>query len=206
MVIVAILLVIGFLYLLSSYTAHGESVTVPDLRGQKVGLGRSQLEALGLRAVVSDTGYVDAYVGDVVLEQSYRPGAKVKAGRVVELTVNASSARAIAVPVLADNSSRREAEAKLRAIGFRNILIEPIPGDQDWVYNVQVNGREVQPGERVPVTTTITLVVGDGIIDDEYNGNDSLDYGLYPVYSDESGAAEGTESVVSDTESMEAFL
>ena len=90
----------------------------------------------------------------------------VKPGRVIKLVINASSARAIAVPSLADNCSRREAEARLRAIGFKNIRVEFTPGDKDWLYNIKVGDKPLKTGTKVPVTALLTLVVGDGMTED----------------------------------------
>lgn len=174
-VVAAVVVFFGFLYYLQCYTDHGDSVTVPNLRGQRLDVAQQKLEAIGLGARVVDTGYVDTYVGDVVLEQTIRPGEHVKTGRIVELTINAASARAIALPLLADNCSRREAEAKLKALGFKSVRVEYIPGDQDWVYDVKIHGKSAVPGERVPVTTLVTLVIGDGVVEEEYNGSDTLD-------------------------------
>lgn len=195
MIVVVTILIFVVLEFLQCYTNHGDSVTMPNIRGQKIEIVEKKLQALGLRCEVVDTGYVDTYVGDVVLDQSIKPGDQVKTGRIVELTINASSARAIAIPALADNCSRREAEAKLRVLGFRSIIVEYIRGDQDWVYNVKANGQVVQPGARIPVTTRLTLVIGDGVVDEEFNGNDSLDYELFgPDPSDEDMMEEGSET------------
>ncbi len=183
----AALLVFAALQFLQCYTDHGDSVIVPNIRGQRLDVVERKLEAIGLKCEVVDTGYVDTYVGDVVLEQSVTPGEHVKPGRVIELTVNAASARAIALPALADNCSRREAEAKLRALGFKSLRLELTQGDKDWVYSVKVNGQPAQPGMRVPVTTLITLVIGNGAVDEEFNGNDSLDYELFAPSGEDGG-------------------
>lgn len=134
---------------------------------------------MGLEAEVRDTGYVDTYVGDVILEQSIRPGERVKPGRIIQLTINSASARAIALPNIADNCSRREAEARLRGLGFKNIRTEYTVGYRDWVSEMKVDGKRAMPGTRVSVTTLITLVVGDGSLEEEFNGNDSLDYEIF---------------------------
>lgn len=196
MVVITLAMVFVTLEFLQCYTNHGDNVTMPNIRGLKIENVEKKLEALGLRCEVVDTGYIDTYVGDVVLEQSIKPGEKVKVGRIVELTINASSARAIALPLLADNCSRREAEAKLKSLGFKSIQIERIQGDQDWVYRVKVNGQEVQAGTRIPVTTRITLVIGNGVVDEEFNGNDSLDYELFGPEEEENDIIEegGSES------------
>ena len=177
MVLATGLLVGGTLFFLSAYTHHGKSIEVPSLRGKSVDQALQILDEMGLAGEVTDTGYVEAYPGNVVLEQSLRAGQHVKAGRIVGLTINASEARAIALPDLADNSSRREAEAKLKA--------------QDWVYGLKVDGVSVSSGTRVPVTSAVTLVVGDGRADDALYGEDSLDYGLYDPSAEEILLEEG---------------
>lgn len=162
-----------------------------------------KMEAMGLKVEVTDTGYVDTYVGDVVLEQSIQPGTYVKAGRVIDITINASSAQSIALPDVADNSSRREAEARLRAKGFKNIRIEYTVGDRDWVYSLKVNGKTATTNEKVPVTALISIVVGDGSLEEQYNGNDSLDYEIFGPSEDENIIDEsGGETTTTGNEEM----
>ena len=69
MVVVTALLIFGTLQFLQCYTDHGEAVVVPNIRGMKTDVAESKMKALGLRLEVKDTGYVDSYVGNVVLEQ-----------------------------------------------------------------------------------------------------------------------------------------
>ena len=83
------------------------------------------------------------------------------------------------MPNIADNCSRREAEARLRGLGFKNIRTEYTVGYRDWVSEMKVDGKRAMPGTRVSVTTLITLVVGDGSLEEEFNGNDSLDYEIF---------------------------
>lgn len=158
------------------YTRHNEVITVPDVCGQSEEVARRKLEALGLQMEVVDTGYVYNAAPYAVLEQSLRPGERVKPGRIVNITINANGPRLIALPDVADNCSRREAEDKLRILGFKLGATEYVMGDPDWVLGIKVNGRNVPAGTKVSVNTPITLVVGAGGLEDEYNGNDSLDY------------------------------
>jgi hypothetical protein len=67
---------------------------------------------------------------------------------------------------LANNTSVREAEARLRTLGFTLTEHEYISGDLDWVYAVKARGREVNVGEKIPVNIPLTLVVGKGLEDD----------------------------------------
>jgi beta-lactam-binding protein with PASTA domain len=156
----------GTMIFLNNYTRHGESIEVPDLRGQKPEAAMMRLEALGLTGVVTDTGYVTTQPPYTLLDQSIAPGKCVKSGRTINLTINANGARPMAIPDLANNTSVREAEARLRTLGFTLTEHEYISGDLDWVYAVKVRGREVNVGEKIPVNIPLTLVVGKGLEND----------------------------------------
>ena len=176
MVLVVVLFFFGALAFIDFYTLHGEEVEVPKLTGVSEQIAYSKLKALGLKAEVRDTGYVHKAAPFEVLEQSIKPGTKIKPGRTIYLTINSNGSKRIELPDLADNCSRREAEDKLKTLGFKLGATEFIIGDPDWVYEVKVNGKTVKAGTRISVDLPITLVVGKGGLEDEYNGNDSLDY------------------------------
>ena len=176
MILVVVLFFFGTLAFTDFYTLHGEDVEVPKLTGVSEQIAYSKLKALGLKAEVRDTGYVHKAAPFEVLEQSIKPGTKIKPGRTIYLTINSNGSKRIELPDLADNCSRREAEDKLKTLGFKLGATEFIIGDPDWVYEVKVNGKTVKAGTRISVDLPITLVVGKGGLEDEYNGNDSLDY------------------------------
>lgn len=194
-VLVSVVLLIGALFFLDSYTRHGDSVEIPDVRGLDEQTAKTKLEAVGLLAEVTDTGYVYRATPYSVLEQSLLPGEKVKPGRTLYLTINADGPRKIALPDVADNCSRREAEDKLKVLGFKLGATEYIVGDPEWVYGIKVNGRDVSAGTRVSVNTPVVLVVGAGGLEEEYNGNDSLDYLLnVPIEEEEIIEGETTDA------------
>ena len=62
-----------------------------------------------------------------------------------------------------DNSSLRQAEAKLRALGFKITEPEYISGEKDWVYSIKYRGRDLKAGEKVPHEAVLTLTVGNGM-------------------------------------------
>lgn len=192
MVIFLSVAVFGGLYLIDTYTLHGVSVEMPDLKGQNVNVAIKKLEAMGLRGEVSDTGYVENVDGDAVLDQSIAVGQKVKPGRWVSLVVNSTEVRKVALPAdIAGNCSLREAEMKLRARGFRIGPPEYILGDKNWVYEMKVAGHVVSAGTMIAVKTPITLVVGDGEVEEEYSGGDSF---YEEAFSDSSLVGNGTEA------------
>lgn len=175
-VVVTLLLTAGALLFINIYTHHGTEIEMPNICGESEEVATKKLEALGFEVQVSDTGYVYNAAAFAVLEQSIKPGEKVKPGRIVYLTINADGPRKVALPDVADNCSRREAEDKLKVLGFKLAATEYVQGEPEWVIGVKVNGKEVKAGDKISVSTPITLVVGAGGLEDEYNGNDSLDY------------------------------
>ena len=66
------------------------------------------------------------------------------------------------VPDVADNSSLRQAEARILASGFKLNDIQYVPGEKDWVYGVKYRERMLAIGDKVPMGATLTLMVGDG--------------------------------------------
>lgn len=172
MAFVVLLAVFGLKYWLGVYTHHGEAIVVPDLRQKSFRDAQHILQGLGLDVVVSDTGYVKTLSPDCILEQTPAPGEKVKSGRVVTVIVNAEHSPMIALPDIIDNSSLREAMAKLSAMGFKVGKPEYVPGERDWVYGVTVRGRQVVAGDRISVDDVVTVQAGSGMRDE----SDSIEY------------------------------
>lgn len=175
MLLTLVVVIVGVFVFLNFYTHHGETIAVPDLRGQRTEVAMRKLEALGMRGEVVDTGYNPRELADVILDQDLEPGYKVKVNRLIRLTVNAASPRPVTLPDIADNCSLREAKMRLEILGFRLTPIRRIRGDLDWVYAVEARGKEVRKGDKLNVNIPLTLVVGDGAEDEVFNGNDSLD-------------------------------
>ncbi|MDO5074855.1 MAG: PASTA domain-containing protein [Bacteroidales bacterium] len=174
--IIVVGLGVGLFFFLDAYTYHGHTISMPNVCGERSEVAQRKLEALGLRIEVSDTGYNARLAANVILAQSIPAGTPVKPNRLLFITINASSARTIPLPDLADNCSLREAEMRLTAIGFRLGPIKRVSGERDWVYGVEIGGRSLRPGERISVERPVTLLVGDGKSEEVFNGNDSLDY------------------------------
>lgn len=194
MVLFVMAAIFGGLWLVDDYTLHGKYVEMPDLSGQNLKVAVRKLESLGLRGEVSDTGYVERLPGDVILDQSVRSGARIKPGRWIYLTVNSAEVRQVALPAdIAGNCSMREAEMKLRARGFRIGPPELVLGDKNWVYEIKVNGRVVSPGTMVSVKAPITLVVGDGQVEEEYSGGDAYFEEVFDSVAAENPVADESE-------------
>ena len=130
MAVVAAALCFGVKYGLDVYTHHGEEIPVPNVRGMGFNEARALIESNGLRVAVADTGYNKRMPADCVLLQTPIGGARVKSGRMVYLTVNSESTPTLTIPDIADNSSVREAEARLKAMGFRLTPPEEVTGEK----------------------------------------------------------------------------
>ena len=163
MVVVGIGFIFGVLEWLDVYTRHGETVTVLNAREMTVEEAEKAFRQEGLVCVISDTRYVKNLAAGIVLDMKPNAGEKVKEGRTIYLTINTREVPLRAVPDVADNSSFRQAEAKLQSVGFKLTEVQLIPGEKDWVYGVKYQDRELSAGEKVPVGAALTLIVGDGL-------------------------------------------
>ncbi len=116
---------------------------------------------------------------------------KVKEGRTIYLTINTIEVPLHIVPDVADNSSLRQAEARILASGFKLAEIQYIPGEKDWVYGVKYKGRQLSIGEKVPAGAVLTLMVGDGgALQADSLGVDSVGGTVEPMLSEDSAADE----------------
>lgn len=166
MVLVVILLCIGIGFGLDAYTHHGEGIVVPDLKGMTYEKAYALLDEKGLAIVVNDSGYNKQLPANSVLAQTPAFGQKVKQGHIIYVTVNSPHSPTFAIPDIVDNSSIREAEARLMAMGFRLTAPQLIDGEKDWVYGILCQGRRISNGDRIPIDYPLTLMVGKGTFDD----------------------------------------
>lgn len=187
MVVVVILLCFGIKYGLDYYTHHGEGIIVPQVKGLDYSKARLMLEEEGLVILVSDSGYNKTLPANCILAQTPGSGMKVKQGHIVYVTVNSPSSPTFAIPDIVDNSSVREAEAKLMAMGFQLLPAQKVHGERDWVYGILSRGRRVSNGDRVPIDYPLTLLVGNGSLGetDDYEYVESTPTPLYDSEFDE---------------------
>lgn len=166
MVLVVILLCVGIGFGLDAYTHHGEGIVVPDLKGMTYEKAYALLDEKGLAIVVNDSGYNKHLPANSILAQTPAFGQKVKQGHIIYVTVNSPHSPTFAIPDIVDNSSLREAEARLMAMGFRLTAPQLIDGEKDWVYGILCQGRRISNGDRIPIDYPLTLMVGKGTFDD----------------------------------------
>lgn len=166
MLVVVILLCVGVGIGLDIYTHHGENIVVPNLKGMDCDKARRKIDALGLTLVVNDSGYNKAMPANTILLHTPGEGQKVKQGHIIYVTVNSPSSPSFALPDIVDNSSVREAEARLGAMGFQLTPPQLVDGEKDWVYGIICRGRRVSNGDRISIDHPLTLMVGKGTSED----------------------------------------
>ena len=152
-------------------------------------VAENELDKQSLKSIIIDSSYVKGVAPGAILEQNPSGGSKVKSGRTVYLTINTDSAPKVAIPDIMDNSSLRQAEAKLRALGFKVTEPEYISGEKDWVYSIKYRGRNLKAGEKIPREAVLTLTVG--------NGNESLPEDSTLI--DSSGTVDDDKPVVDES-------
>ncbi len=181
MIVVGCALVYGTLSWLDSYTRHNEAVVVPDVKGLSLENAEKLFANSGLRYNVIDSVFSkDVNPGDIV-EVVPEAGSKVKQGRIVFVTINALTAQMASMPEVADLSFR-QAYAVLRSLGFKKIEVKFVPGEyKDLAIGVERNAVMIPKGEKVPLSSTITLVVSNGQDVVDSLAIDSLD--MAPVES-----------------------
>ena len=162
MIFALIVIILGTLYWLDFYTRHGDAVVVPDVKGKLYNEAEFDITRQKLKAVVIDSSFVKGIKPNTILEQNPNGGMKVKEGRIVYLTINTDKEPMITIPDIVDNSSYRQAEAKLRSLGFKLTAPEMIAGERDWVYGLKYKNRNVSTGEKIPSESTLTIQVGNG--------------------------------------------
>lgn len=161
--LIALLLITSVLYGLDIYTRHGEFVTVPEVRRMQAEDAVALLARYGLRSEVIDSVYVDDVVKGAVVEQIPKEGSPVKDDRIVFLTINSTLSRKVTVPDVRDMSDR-QAVAILIGAGFPQPEIEYVASEyKDLVLDVVYNGISVDRGQKFPVTSRLTLFVGNGM-------------------------------------------
>lgn len=164
-VVATVVIVIATLQWLKGTTNHGEFVEVPDFSKMSVPDMRKAVEEAGLRYQVLDSSeYNPDYPRFSILDQNPPAGNKVKSNRKIYFTVNPSGYKKVSVPDIIQ-VTQRNATAMLRAVGLdveRVTYIDQL--GKDMVYNMKFKGKYVKPGDKLPKTSKIELICGNGTI------------------------------------------
>lgn len=159
-VILIAVMVAGAMIFLNIVTKHNQELVVPDFSNMTLAEAQALAEKEGMRVEVTDSVFVKRMKRGAVRDQNPSPGAKVKEGRRILLTINAVNAKKVTMPNLV-GLSMRQALAELQSRGLvvgKLIYVEDI-ATNNVLRQLRAN-REIEPGVSVESETSIDLVLG----------------------------------------------
>src|SRR6478735_10262329 len=165
LVVIALLLVIIFVFFFSlgSITKHNETLAVTDVKGKTLAEATTLLEQKKFRVSVQDSVYIDSLPPLTVIKQSPESEEVVKTNRTIYLTINRATPPLIDMPDLR-GFSYRSAQMFLESLGLKTGNISYTPDiARNAVKDQLLNGKTVEPGTKVPMSTAIDLVLGTGL-------------------------------------------
>ena len=163
--VAVLVLVFVALQWLKGTTNHGEFVEVPDFSKMSVMEMREAVEEAGLRYQVLDSSdFNPDYPRFSILDQNPPAGNKVKTNRKIYFTVNPSGYKKVTVPDIIQ-VTQRNASSMLKAVGLeveRVTYIDEL--GKDMVYRMKYKGKYIKPGDKLPKTSKVELICGNGTI------------------------------------------
>jgi len=156
-----IVICVGALFALDSYTRHGTEVVMPNFIGMNSNeLLKKDSVSKDFIIVVSDYLFDKKTPPGTVLKQDPHVGEMVKKGRKVYVTVASNVPPKVIMPELQD-VSLRQAEIMLKALGLElaPVIYKPSPYE-NAVLEQLYKGRQIVSGTEICTGETITLVVG----------------------------------------------
>ena len=193
-----------FFQLLDWITKHGEYMKVPTVKGKSIDEARKILEGQGFEVEVQDSVYYDSLPRLSVVKQTPDPEMLVKVNRTVYLTVNRAEPPLIAVPNFV-GQTLRSVEMQLRSLGFKlgDTTFKPdfaVGSILEQLYN----GTTLKAGTKIPMGSSISLVIGGGVQDKEMSVPDlvGLTFGEAKVLLETNGLLLGAvvvDGAVSDS-------
>ncbi len=162
-----VLVILCFITLqwLKNSTHHGEFVEVPDLSKLSVTEMREVIDDANLRYEVLDSANFNPdYPRFSIIEQDPPAGNKVKQNRKIYVTVNPSGYKKVSVPQIIQ-VTQRNASSMLKAVGLdieRVTYIDEL--GKDMVYYIKHKGKRINPGDKLPKTSKVELICGNGKI------------------------------------------
>ena len=165
--VLVVVLLAGAMIFLNVVTKHNQEITVPDFSNLSVAEASALASQSGMRVEVTDSVFVKRMKKGAVYRQNPKAGSKVKDGRRIILTINATNAKKVTMPNLI-GYSMRQAMAELQSRGL--VLGKLIYVDDIATNNVlrQLKGnRQIDPGVMIESESVIDLVVGLNTSDNE---------------------------------------
>ncbi|MDE6330578.1 MAG: PASTA domain-containing protein [Muribaculaceae bacterium] len=171
-IIIIAVAVLGLLILyfaIAIFTKHGRTDKVPGVENMSYTSAIELLHDHGFQVDIRDSLYKDEVRPGFVIEQFPKAGSIVKPGRKIFLYINAVHPKEVVIDD--DNHpmedalksfSFRSGMAKLQELGFKNVRVVKVLGDNDCIVKILANGVPVKKMQKVPVNASIVVQVYDG--------------------------------------------
>lgn len=208
---VVLVFILLFLFLLSLdfFTRHGKTLTIPSVMNMPLSQAETVLKDQGFEIEIQDSIYSDTAAPLSVLRQFPDADAVVKENRTVYLTINRAIPPSIEMPNL-EGMSFRTAQIVLKQYGLKlkDTIFKP-DFAKNSVLEQQYKDERIKPGTKLAMGSGITLILGSGLGEDEFNVPDlfSLTYTEAVTLLQTMGL--NTGAVVPDrdvTDTMNAFV
>lgn len=163
-VLTGFVLLWAVLIFLDSWTMHGSTAIVPDVKHKSYNEASAIVAANGLTLEISDSIYDRTLAPGTVVESWPKAGAVVKKDRQIYATITAFSPKQVTISMpLTGNVSVRQAMSYLRGIGITDIKLEHVPSEfVDLVIGARYGDTPLAVGSVIPIISTVTLTVGSG--------------------------------------------
>jgi len=173
MLLIAVVFYIVFFNALSRITAHGQEQKIPVLVNRHMDEAIKILEKQGYEVDIDSAFDMKKEIG-VVLSQMPDTGSMVKKGRTVYLVINKGQAPLIPMPDLS-GVSYQSAQMVLKSNKLRLGDTVHRPDIADGAILEQLyKGKVISAGEMIPQGSVITLVIGDGLGNVEFDMPDVM--------------------------------
>jgi beta-lactam-binding protein with PASTA domain len=156
-------LLILFFLSLGWITGYGKTAKVSLVVGQSYVAAQQQLEKDGFEVVILDSIYVDSIAKLAVIRQTPEADEVVKAGRTIYLTINRMVPPQVEMPSLV-GFSLKSAELYLQSLQLKLGAVTYKPDfARNAVLDQLFNGVPIAQGVKIPLGSTIGLVIGTGV-------------------------------------------
>ncbi len=211
---------LGIIYLsFAIFTKHGETSVVPGVEKMSYTQAIEILHSKGFRVDIRDSLYKEDEKPGYVIEQFPKSNSIVKPGRKIFLYINAVHPKEVIIDE--DNNPRedamksisfRQGKARLEELGFKNIRIIKILGENDCISKIYANGKVVKKMQKVPVNARIVMEVFDGKLEavrDSLQTDLDPNYGIIPsediTPEENTGETYEVEETTTEPESIEYY-
>ena len=145
---------------LSIRTRHGQEIEVPDFTSKTLDEAAVMASRSNFRLDVTDSVFMSRLPRGSIYSQKPAPGSKVKEGRRILLTINATQMKKVSMPDLV-GLSLRQARTQLQEKG---LVVGKLTYREDIATNNVLEqtyrGKKIAPGKKIECENHIDLVLG----------------------------------------------